>query len=289
MLLNQFSLPEIEDKLKRDELPFSGVTLSASAEFHFLRPSFYAGVALHAGNRVRTNLDPVMSATAEERFREEDPYTNRFLNGLPIQIIARDSRFEYDLNREPHRAIYGHERNIWGIRVWNKELNEKERNLSLISHREFHDLMDVVVRYLLLHGKYALLFDIHSYCFQRKGAIPWYRDPNPEINIGSKAVNRTVFGKIIEDFKQFLYGLNIDDHPIRVKENAVFGGGYLARRLSKAYPDRLLVLAMEYKKIFMNELTGELDKEKLDILIEQFNLAVEELVHSEFFATPSDR
>ncbi len=281
--LIHFSLPEIVKKLQKNEFPFSGITLSDTAEFHFLQPSFYAGVAMHAGNRVRSSLDHVMSATEQERFREEDPYTERFMKELPIQIIARDSRFEYDLNREANRAIYGHDRKMWGIQVWKKELNEEERNLSMAKHREFHDFMDTVVEYLLRQGKYAVLFDMHSFCYQRKEIIPWSQDPGPEINIGSKAVNRVVFGRVIEDFKQSLSGLSIDGYPIRIAENEVFGGGYLARRLSKTYSGRLLVLAMEYKKIFMDEVTGEVYDEKLEVLIEHFKRAVEVLVQSGFF------
>ncbi len=281
--LIQFSLPEIEKKIQKNEFPFSGITPSGCAEFHFLEPSFYAGVALHAGHRVRESLDTVMSASVEERLREEDPYTERFIDEMPIQIFARDSRFEYDLNRDTCRAIYSHDRKIWNIQVWKKELNKKERNQSLAKHREFYDLVDLVVECLLSRGKYAVIFDMHSYGYQREKILSWYQDPDPEINLGTKAVNRRLFGDIIEDFKCFLPGLIIDGHPVRVAENEVFGGGYLARRLSKAFPDRLLVLALEYKKIFMNEITGELYEDKLEILIKHFNQAVQKLTHSGFF------
>ncbi len=286
--LIHFSLSEIEEKLQKNEFPFSGITLSGCAEFHFMEPSFYAGVALHAGNRVRESLATVMSASVEERLREEDPYTELFLKEIPIQIIARDSRFEYDLNRETYRAIYSHDSKTWGIQVWKKELNKKERNQSLAKHREFHELVDLVAEYLLHQGNYALLFDMHSYGYQRERTMLWYQDPDPEINLGTKAINRDLFGDITDDFKCLLSGLVIDGHPVRVAENKVFGGGYLARRLSKTCPDRLLVLALEYKKIFMNEITGELYEDKLTVLIEHFNQAVEKLTHSGFFGTPKD-
>lgn len=282
----QFSLQEIEEKLKRSEFPFSGSTLNGTAEFCFLRPSFYCGVAVHAGNRVRPGLEPYMSATAQERFREEDPFTERFIEKMPIRIVARDSRFQYDLNRQPHRAIYSLDKKIWGIRVWKKELSKEERNRSLVKHREFHDLLDLVVDHLLAQGRKALILDMHSFCYQRDRTLPWYLDPKPEINIGSKAVNRDIFGQTIDNFKQSLSGLNIDGHPIRVVENELFGGGYLARRLNKAFPDRLLVLAVEYKKIFMNEATGELNDEMLNRLIEHFDKAVKKLVQSSFYTTP---
>ena len=281
--LNHLSIPEIKKKLENNEFPFSGITQHGSIEFHFLQPSFYAGVAMHAGHLVRPGLDNVMLATEKDRFREEDPYTETFIKKFPIQIISRDSRFEYDLNREAGRAIYDHEEKIWGIRVWKNELNREERNLSLIKHQEFHDHMDIVVEYLNRQNRYSVVFDMQSYCYRRGGAISWHENPLPEINIGSKAVNRTVFGQVIKDLKHHLSNVRIDGYPLRLAENEVFSGGYLAKRLSKIYPDKLLVLSLEYKKIFMNEKTGELYHKEFEVLIHSFNNAVQKVVKSGFF------
>ena len=281
--INHLSIPEIKKKLENNEFPFSGITLYGSIEFHFLQPSFYAGVAMHAGHLVRPGLDNVMLATKKDRFREEDPYTERFIKKLPIQIIGRDSRFEYDMNREAGRAIYDHEEKIWGIRVWKNELDREARNLSLIKHQEFHDLMDIVVEYLNRQNRYSVVFDMHSYCYRREKTVSWYDDPGPEINIGTRAVNRIVFGRVIEDFKHHLSAVRIDGYPIRLAENKIFYGGYLAKRLSKAYPDRLLVLSLEYKKIFMDEKTGELYHKEFEVLIHSFNNAVQNVVESGFF------
>jgi len=57
----------------------------------------------------------------------------------------------------------------------------------------------------------------------------------------------------------------------------------MARRLSQANYDRLLVLALEYKKIFMNELSGELFDDKLEKLILDFSAMVKNLTTSSFF------
>ena len=281
--LNHLTIREIEKKLENNEFPFSGITQHGSIEFHFLQPSFYAGVAMHAGHLVRSGLDNIMLATKQDRFREEDPYTERFIEKFPIQIIGLDSRFEYDLNRKARRAICDHEEKIWGIQVWKKELDREERNLSLIKHQEFHDLMDVVVEYLNRQNRYSVIFDMHSYCYRREGTKSWHDNPWPEINIGTRAVNRNVFGRVIKDFKRHLSNVRIDGYPVRLAENEIFSGGYLAKRLSKAYPDRLLVLALEYKKIFMDEVTGELYNREFEVLIQCFDRAVQKIVESGFF------
>jgi hypothetical protein len=55
-----------------------------------------------------------------------------------------------------------------------------------------------------------------------------------------------------------------------VVENGLFPGGYLTRQYSEKYNRDVLVMAIEYKKIFMDEWTGALDEQKLGILISSF-------------------
>lgn len=281
--ISHLSLPEIRKKLENNEIPFSGITPLGSSEFHFLEPSFYAGVAMHSGHLVRPEVGNSMLATEKERLREEDPCTEKFIDKLPIQIIGRDSRFEYDLNREAGRSIYDNKEKNWGLKVWKTKPDSRQRNLSLLKHKEFYDLMDIVVEYVNRQNKYSVVFDIHSYCYRREEDIPWQDDPNPEINIGTGAVNRKIFGKIIEDFKNNLSDVKIGNYPVRIAENEIFSGGYLAKRLSKMFPEKLLVIALEFKKIFMDEATGELYDYEFEILIRGFNKSVQKIVRSDFF------
>jgi hypothetical protein len=278
-----YTLKEIEEKLYRNALPFSGITKLGSTKFYFLAPCFYAGVALHAGHQVRPELKESIEINTEDRYREEDPYTNRFIKHFPIQIIGCDSRFEYDLNRDQISAIYDVFKKEWGLKVWKKELSATEKKISLAKHQEFHNFMDIVTNYLLKQNDFALIFDMHSYCYQREKEIDWFKDDKPELNIGTKAVNRTIFGSAIDRFKRKLSGTYIENHPIRVKENDVFEGGYLARRLSKEHQNQLLVLALEYKKMFMNERLGTLFVDVLDKLIIDFTAAVEDLLKYHLF------
>jgi N-formylglutamate deformylase len=278
-----YSINQIKEKLAKNNFPFSGITELGSAEFYFQKPAFYAGVALHSGSRVRPEVLKVMEATKADRFREEDPYTDLFIQDFPIQIKGCDSRFEYDLNRESHRAIYDTVKKTWGIKVWKKELPEREREITLAKHHEFYDLMTVVTDYLLQQNNYAVIFDMHSYCYQRNGSSIWFEDPKPEINVGTKAANRTVFGPAIELLVDKLNNTRIENRIIRVRENEVFEGGYLAKQFSAKHYDRLLVFALEYKKIFMNELSGELFKPILDKLVDDFSIVVKDLIKSDLF------
>ena len=49
--------------------------------------------------------------------------------------------------------------------------------------------------------------------------------------------------------------------------------------MSKKYYERVLVLALEYKKLFMDEWTGEVFKDQLEKLISQFK-GVADIINS---------
>jgi N-formylglutamate amidohydrolase len=281
--LRRYSLKEIHRKLERGELPFSGITEKGSCEFHFNKPAFYAGVVMHAGSRIRSGVKEALAVKRTDRFREEDPYMDAFVRELPIQVIARDSRFEYDLNREPHQSIYPGDALKWGLKIWWRDIAPEERELSLAKHHEFHDLMDLVIRYMLKQNRYALIFDMHSYCYQREKRAEWSDDPRPEINLGTKPVNRKLFSGAIESFLKDLSSTRIGKSRVRAVENDIFLGGYLSRRLSRKWHENVLVLALEYKKIFMDEWTGQVYKDILDRLVKDFRRAADKLVSSGFF------
>ena len=54
--------------------------------------------------------------------------------------------------------------------------------------------------------------------------------------------------------------------PLDVRENVRFRGRQLAAWTHARYPDRGIVLALEFKKTFMDEWTGEVDRARLDEL-----------------------
>jgi hypothetical protein len=280
MELRRYAISDIEEKLWNGEFPFSGITELGSSEFHFESPAFHAGVSMHSGNLVREEILEIMAVGEKDRFREEDPHMNRFISTFPIRILGRDSRFEYDLNRNPYRAIYDFDRPEWGLAIWRQEIPEELREHSIRKHREFHELLELVCRFLLQQNRHALLFDLHAYCYQRDGRQAWHQDERPEINIGTGPVNREVFEPAIACFKSNLRRTRIKGQTLRISENEIFFGGYLSRHLSRIYHERLLVLAIEYKKIFMDELTGELYPDILDTLIRDFTLAVDRAVET---------
>ena len=282
--MEQYTLDEIKEKLQQEALPFSGTTELGSAHFIFREPASYAGIAIHAGSRIRENLKDKLHARPKDRYREEDPGTDQFIEKLPIQVVALDSRFEYDVNRSEEKAIPLTPEMAWGLTVWNSPLTAAEIAASLDKYREFHLLMDLVSAYLVKQagGKggsgRAYIFDLHSYCYQREQKEPWYVNAKPVINLGTEPINEAVFRDSIDDFLLKLRDIRAEGRAITVAENEVFKGGYLARRLSALHQDQLAVFPIEFKKIFMDEWSGEFNMPVYKELVEQFSTAVAHFV-----------
>ena len=166
--------------------------------------------------------------------------------------------------------------------MWNQPLTLEEIDRSITKYDEFHELMDIVTAYLLKQNRYGVIFDLHSYNYQREEKVPWQMNEKPVINIGTGSVNRNLFGDVIDDLLFSLNGLPIAGHPISVGENVVFKGGGLSRRLSPIYYDQLLFLAVEFKKIFMDEWSGRLYEDILGQLMDAFSLGVKQVVTHPF-------
>lgn len=255
-----------------------GITPLGSAEFHFIGPARYMGVALHCGSNVRQELWGAMEVTAGDRFREEDPYTELLIEDFPIRIIARDSRFEYDLNWEIEKSIYAPGEKKWGLQVWNRKLTDDERERTYNKFREFHALLDMATEFMLGSGSPVIIFDMHSFCYQRDQKTDWNRDGKPVINLGTRYIDRKFFTPLIDNFLEGISETVIEGHPLRVAENELFPGGYLTRKYSQLHNQKVLVLAIEYKKIFMDEWSGDFHMDKFHILRRDFIHAKERVI-----------
>ena len=128
----KLSIKEIIRKIENEEL-FEAVVEDNSFEIKINRYVPCLCTAIHAGNNFRYELKEKCTHSNFERWYEEDPHTDDFIVALPITLIGRDSRFEYDLNRAPEDCIYD---DAWGKPVWKKPLTKSERSESLIKQEK---------------------------------------------------------------------------------------------------------------------------------------------------------
>lgn len=208
--------------------------------------------AIHNGGNFRAELKDNCLLSLAERYYEEDPYTGSFIEQQPITLIAHDSRYEYDLNRNTDECVY---ETAWGKEVWKKPLSKEAITVSKAKHAQFYRIVSAVVEALAEDFGQCIVYDNHSYNHKRHE-----RKDLPVFNLGTTSVKSESWRPVINTWLEALKGISVDGADITAAENDIFyGKGYLAGHCHGLY-DNVLVLATEVKKVFMDELTGEADK-----------------------------
>lgn len=229
--------------------------------------------AIHAGHDVRPGLRPEMVLDDDVRFREEDPFTDRIGARVPGQVVVHASRFEVDLNRPREEAVYRSPDDAWGLEVWrDTPLGEHAVAESLATYDAFFAALAERFDALARRGPFLVL-DVHSYNHRRDGAEADEAPlaDNPEVNVGTGSLDRERCGSVVDAFiaalaAQDVPGQDNDTGHLDVRENIRFKGANLARWTHARYPDTGIVLALEFKKTFMDEWTGEPDEARIDEL-----------------------
>ena len=218
--------------------------------------------AVHAGNEVRSEALRHMAIRRRERFVEEDPFTEQLTDVAPTSIVVHRSRFEVDMNRARERAVYRTPGDAWGLTVWRGPLPATVRQHSLrLYDRVYADLSAVLAR-AGAGGRPFVVLDLHSYNHRRGGPDAAPADPagNPEINVGTGSLDRERWGGLVDRFMADLRSVDVAGRPLDVRENVRFRGGHLSRWVHAAFPGQACCLAVEVKKFFMDERTGELEE-----------------------------
>ena len=88
------------------------------------------------------------------------------------------------------------------------------------------------------------------------------------MNLGTDSLDRARFAPLVDAFVESLRDAPGLAAPIDVRENVRFRGANVAAWVHERYPGTGCVLAIEFKKTFMDEWSGELDEAKADRLAE---------------------
>jgi N-formylglutamate amidohydrolase len=219
-------------------------------------------VALHDGHQVGEGVARHLALSEVERLREEDPRTADWVGIAPTHIAVHRSRFEVDLNRPFEGAVYLGPHQAWNLQVWRDgtpppEIVETGREI----HRAFYSsLWSLLSEIEARHGRFVV-YDLHSYNHRRggPGSPPADLHTSPDINLGTGSMDRERWKPVVEAFLGALSGVEVAGRPLEVGENVRFEGGYLAEWVHRSFPRSGCALAVEVKKIFMDEWTGEID------------------------------
>jgi len=247
----------------RSEIPFTGVSEDYSFSLKIREYTDFVCAAIHDGHQFRRSLWNNCRLTEYERWYEEDPCTKQLIEAFPIVLSGLDSRFEYDLNRDPENCIY---EDAWGKALWRNPPGREERRISLLKHHNFYK----VVRELLvkLEGKfgYGLVFDMHSYNWKR-----WNRTV-PTWNLGTKNIDSRRYGSQAESWRKKLEKIRLPYNiPASAGINDTFeGNGFFLKYISSEFGNTL-VLATEIAKVYCDELTGVIFPEVVHCIQLQLN------------------
>ena len=218
--------------------------------------------AIHDGHGLRPELEDLVAIPAADRQREEDPHTGELSAIAPTRIIGNRSRFECDLNRPPDQAVALDTDDSWGLRIWKHQPPLEVVRASQFLHAAFYStLRDLFGRIEARHGRFAVL-DLHAYNHRRGGPDepPGEPETHPDVNVGTRSVDRKRWGRLVDRFMT-----DLSAHPLGldVRENVKFRGRYLAAWTQLTFQETGVCLAIEIKKTFMDEWTGQVDPERL--------------------------
>lgn len=217
--------------------------------------------AIHAGHSLRPEVEALTKLSEAHRLMEEDPFTDQWVNVAENSIIVDVSRFEVDLNRPREKAVYIRAEDAWGLDLWKSEPSADIVNRSLEIYDEFYaELGQLCDRVIDAHGRVVVL-DIHSYNHRRNGADAAVDDPelNPEINLGTESIAAS-WSPVVSAFTKAMSELPFYDDTLDVRTNVKFRGGNMSRWVNARYKDHGCSIAIEMKKIFMDEWSGVLDE-----------------------------
>lgn len=224
------------------------------------------GTAIHNGHSLRAELAEIMSLDPSGRLREEDPFTEFVVRDVPNRVIFHRSRFEIDLNRARDGAVYLSPEQAWGLDIWGRAPDPEAVARSLRMHDAYYAMLGQMLGEIQAEFGCFVLLDIHSYNHRRAGpfAPSTPAAQAPAINIGTFSMDRVRWADVLDPFMESLRSFTFRGAPMDVRENIAFEGrGEQTRFVHENFPESGCAIAIEFKKFFMDEWSGEPDPEAL--------------------------
>ena len=248
MKINKVEISEIINNIEQGRL-FEVVSADGGLKIKIAKYVPFCCTAIHSGSNLRPELHKKIALNDYQRWYEEDPCTEDFIKSMPITIIGNDSRYEYDLNRKPNDCVYDE---AWGKTVWKKKLTAQEITISKQKHANYFKVLQALISKLEALFGGSVVYDIHSYNYKR-----WDREV-PLFNIGTEEINLQLHGETVQNWLNELKSIVLPDIVTSAVTNDVFSGHGYNLEYINAHFSKTLVLATEIKKVYCDELTGDL-------------------------------
>jgi hypothetical protein len=226
-------------------------------------PGPVVATAIHDGHELRPEIAAQMALSDGDRLREEDPFTGQAVSGVAQHVIAHRSRFEFDLNRDRENAVYRTPDQCWGLQAWKSgELDAELVRGSIDLHARYYRMLGALLNGVAERHERFLVIDVHSYNHRRDGpdGEPTPQAAAPDINIGTFSMPREEWAFLVDPLMDAMRNFDFNGRRLDVRENVAFQGkGEQTRFVHQRYPGRGCAIALEFKKFFMDEWSGEPD------------------------------
>ncbi|MBO6881475.1 N-formylglutamate amidohydrolase [Winogradskyella sp.] len=265
--MQRLPIDKIISKIEAEET-FSAVSDDYSFTLKIDEYVPYVCGAVHDGHQFRKELWENCLHTEYERWYEEDPETKNMVISHPILIAGCDSRFEYDLNRDPENAVF---ETAWGKQLWKQPLPEAQKEKSLKKHSSFYKVVHALISKIEEKYGICIVYDMHSYNWKR-----WDREV-PTWNLGTSNIDNERFGNQVEAWRQALSTIELP-HNIKqtAKINDTFqGNGYFLKYITTNFKNTL-VLATEIAKVYCDEYNQVIYPEVVSAVEEQLKFLLKE-------------
>jgi hypothetical protein len=225
-------------------------------------------MAIHDGHEVRDEVGSLLALSDAERLREEDPFTGAWASAFGTHVVVWRSRFEVDLNRPRRSAVYRRPEDAWGLDVWQYEPPDELIARSLGQYDAFYRAMRRLMASMAKQFGRFVVLDLHSYNHRRTGPDgPWADEAeNPQVNVGTGSLDRGRWSPVVDRFIGDMRSRAFPGGELDVRENVKFRGGQLSRWVHQRFPESACCLAVEFKKFFMDEWTGQPDRTSVDAI-----------------------
>ncbi|NQV19181.1 MAG: N-formylglutamate amidohydrolase [Armatimonadetes bacterium] len=242
------------------------------AEFKFEYDSPIVCTAIHNGHFISENIKENLAVYENIQKREEDSYTEFFTEICNNRIIGRTSRFEVDINRTSEKTVYLKPEDAWNLKVRKRPPTKEEIEQSLQKYHEFYSEAEIHFNKMKTKFGKFFVYDIHSYNHRRNGpnGSPADPDKNPEIILGTNIMSEKWL-PLVYDVQKDLRKIDYFGRQLDVRINIKFPGGNFSKWIHRTFPDSACCIAIEFKKIFMDEWTDELFEDKILKLREALN------------------
>ena len=229
-------------------------------------PGPVIATAIHDGHELRPAVARSMILPDDERLREEDPFTGQAVTGVSTHVIVHRSRFEFDLNRGADAAVYCTPEQCWGLELWEDQPDPILVEESLALHAAYYRMLGGLLDEIAAEHPRFVLLDVHSYNHRRDGpgSAPTAPEKAPDINIGTFSMPRDEWAFLLDPLMEAMRGFDFNGRKLDVRENIAFQGkGEQTRFVHDRYPGKACAIALEFKKFYMDEWTGEPDPAEL--------------------------